>query len=63
MTQLDLTDYRPQGSTINPEHDLARLSKQCRAVWAVTNSGQWMTLREISTACGAPEASISARLR
>jgi Fic family protein len=45
--------------------DRVRLGKQLVKVrdFLLANAGTWLTLREISDATGAPEASASARLR
>jgi hypothetical protein len=43
--------------------DHGRLAQQRVAVWNFMESGGWHTLAEISAATGAPEASVSARLR
>lgn len=52
------------GGTYEPSEDYARLAGQQRAVWAVlTQFPRWWTLRELSVAVGASEASVSARLR
>lgn len=50
-------------STICQEIDGERLGRQLVAVRDCMADGQWRTLREISQATGAPEASASARLR
>lgn len=51
------------GATFNAEHDEARLLGQLVRVRTLMLDGVWRTLSEISVATGAPEASISARLR
>lgn len=72
--QLRLLDYRPHpyptrlerdfdGETFEPARDHDRLARQLDAVADVMADGAWRTLREIATACGAPESSVSARLR
>lgn len=47
--------------------DRIRLTRQLQVVFIVTEQasrkGQWLTLGELAAACGAPESSISARLR
>lgn len=43
--------------------DHVRMGKQRAAVWALVRLGEWWTLAEVSEATGAPEASVSARLR
>ena len=51
------------GRTYEPEKDRERLGKQLEAVRALMRDGRWRTLAEIAHAVGAPEASVSARLR
>ena len=60
--------YRPppgsrDGETVIPKKDEKRLNRQAQLVWNFMSDGQWHTLAEISRATGAPEASVSARLR
>lgn len=52
-----------QGSTYQPELDFDRLSSQLQRVEHLMADGKWRSLREIATAVGGSEASISARLR
>jgi hypothetical protein len=54
---------RFDGATYSPEHDEARLTGQNQRVHALMQDGEWRTLEEISSATGAPQASVSARLR
>lgn len=68
MIQSDLLSWVPpdtdrHGSTYENAFDFTRLNAQQKAVWAVMRDGEWRTLREISLATNAPEASVSARLR
>ena len=58
QTMLDF-----KGATYDPEQDQVRLSKQAAKVWEVLKRGQWYTLRALSIMTGAPEASVSARIR
>lgn len=51
------------GITYSPEHDGRRLTKQLQAVQKLMSDGRWRTLPAISRIVGAPEASVSARLR
>lgn len=51
------------GRTYNPARDRERLQLQLNAVLTFMRDHRWHTLREISQAVGAPEASVSARLR
>jgi hypothetical protein len=51
------------GQTYAPEKDRARLGQQLGAVRVLMVDKRWRTLAEIATAVGAPEASVSARLR
>ena len=50
------------GDTITPA-DFPRLNRQLRAVYDLMRDGQWRSLRVIAQETGAPESSISARLR
>lgn len=50
------------GRTFQPQ-DRSRLNRQAQAVWDAMQDHRWHTLAEISQATGAPEASVSARLR
>jgi hypothetical protein len=55
---------RPEdGATAVAEEDFIRLARQQRAVFDVMKDGRLRTLHEISRLTGAPEASVSARLR
>lgn len=60
MSQAGLFD----GRTFNETRDGGRLDKQLQAVkrYALDNPG-WFTLKEMAYMAGAPEASVSARLR
>jgi hypothetical protein len=51
------------GATFDEFLDGDRLRRQLAAVYAVMSDGQWRTLKQIHHLTGAPEASISARLR
>lgn len=51
------------GSTFEPKRDRKRLNKQASAVFQFMQDHEWHSLRDISEATGAPEASASARLR
>jgi hypothetical protein len=51
------------GADYNHERDQKRLMKQSDRVFEFMKSGAWRTLRQISDATGAPEASASAALR
>jgi len=51
------------GDTFSESLDGDRLRVQLNAVWAFMFDERWHTLNEISVAIGAPEASVSARLR
>ena len=54
---------RFDGDTYVPERDGARLTKQINKVFYLMKDGQWRTLAEIAFLTGAPESSVSARLR
>lgn len=51
------------GSTYDPARDRARLQRQLARVREIMRDGQWRTLAELAAETGAPEASVSARLR
>lgn len=51
------------GKTFVRARDRERLAAQLTAVRRFMSDGQWRLLAEIAAATGAPEASISARLR
>lgn len=66
--QPSLLDWQPppsdrHGASYDHAADFARLNRQQQAVYEAMKHGAWMTLREISDATGAPEASVSARIR
>ena len=51
------------GRTYVHERDGGRLASQHKRVLSALEAGGWWTLRELSLATGAPEASVSARIR
>lgn len=51
------------GETYEHDRDGKRLGKQYIAVLRLMSDGVWRSLGEIADAVGAPEASVSARLR
>jgi len=51
------------GVTYDPALDHNRLTKQLGRVWQAMSDRKWRTLRQLSRAADAPEASVSARLR
>ena len=51
------------GDTFVSSRDESRLTAQLVQVAAAMSDGQWHTLAELSSRVGAPEASVSARLR
>lgn len=51
------------GVTYDRARDLSRLNNQARLVFDAMRYGDWRSLAEIAAITGAPEASISARLR
>ena len=51
------------GVTYDPERDKARLTGQLERVYEVVRHGDWHTLASIAAITGAPEGSVSARLR
>lgn len=52
-----------QGSTWDEARDGERIARQRARVEAVMANGDWHTLRALAEATGAPEASVSARIR
>lgn len=60
---LSLLDWRPAGVTAVHPRDTERLGDQLKAVFEFVKTGEWVTLRQIAAHVGAPEASVSARLR
>ena len=67
MTDTPLLDWIPpfiaKGATFDGERDSERLGAQINRVLEFCLGAGWFTLRDVSTACGDPEASCSARLR
>ena len=59
MNQLNFFD----GRTFVQARDGERLGKQMAAVLSHLQDGDWWTLAGLSAVTGAPEASVSARLR
>lgn len=51
------------GQTFDPPRDRVRLNAQMQKVYDLMKDGAWRSLREIAETIGAPEASVSARLR
>lgn len=58
-----MTAMHFDGATFDYQRDGARLGFQASVVWTLMLDGQWRTLWQIAQMTGAPEASISARLR
>lgn len=63
LHQPSLFDADHDGRTYARERDKTRLNAQQTAVFNAMRDGQWRTLARIHACTGAPEASISARLR
>ena len=61
MSEIQLPLF--QGKTFDEDRDGKRLSVQLVKVRRLMADGLWRTLAEIAEATGAPEASVSARLR
>ena len=61
--QLDLTEYRFDGSDYDHSRDTLRLTGQIHRVRECMRDGRWRSLREIAAITGDPEASVSAQLR
>ena len=55
--------YDFDGSTYDRALDRKALSKQFETVKGIMGDGNWHTLPELAHKTGAPEASVSARLR
>jgi hypothetical protein len=51
------------GDSFDEGMDGGRLRRQLAAVWKVVSDERWYTLKTISHQVGAPEASVSARMR
>lgn len=51
------------GASYDAALDGARLNAQTQRVFDVMRDGAWRTLAQLAAAAGAPEASVSARLR
>ena len=58
-----MTDRDFDGATFDPDRDGERLTKQLVAVRQAMSDHDWHTLYALSIITGAPEASISARIR
>lgn len=56
-------ELRFDGATYEHSRDGSRLADQTRAVFAAMCDGKFRTLTAIASLTGAPEASVSARLR
>jgi hypothetical protein len=67
VTQLcmdfSIPDRMFDGATYSPQFDYERLAGQNRKVFDCMKDGVYRTLSEIEAVTGAPQASISARLR
>ncbi len=65
LSHTGLFDLSPRfdGADYVPAHDQLRLTGQLKRVWDVICDTEWHTLREIATATGDPESSVSAQLR
>lgn len=57
------TDAHFDGETYSPSRDKHRLKGQLKAVYEAMQDGKWHSLQGLALSIGAPEASISARLR
>lgn len=60
---IEVTTPHFDGETYEPDRDHLRLARQHVAVRREMSDGRWWTLRELAEVVGAPEASVSARLR
>lgn len=59
----DMAGLHFDGATYDHSRDCTRLAEQTQAVFTIMKDGQFRTLSHISRMTGAPEASVSARLR
>lgn len=59
----DMAGLHFDGATYDHARDCTRLAEQTQAVFAIMKDGQYHTLSDIARMTGAPEASVSARLR
>lgn len=62
-TTAEQLTMRFDGATYDHARDSGRLGDQMAAVYEFMKSGKYWTLAEIAAATGAPESSVSARLR
>jgi len=60
---MDSSEFEFGGTTYEPERDRDRLARQLLRVKRAVSDGQWWTLEKLEREIGAPQASISARLR
>lgn len=63
LHQLSMFDADHDGKTYDRDRDKDRLNLQQSTVFNAMKDGNWRTLARIKAMTGAPEASISARLR
>src|SRR5258706_8981862 len=63
LHQLSMFDADHDGKTYDHDRDKDRLNLQQAIVFKAMQDGRWRTLARIHAMTGAPEASISARLR
>ncbi len=65
MTQPDFDWTAPHfdGYTYDAARDGQRLNAQLQRVLSAMNTGDWLTLAQLSSTTGDPEASVSARMR
>jgi hypothetical protein len=61
VTELSLWDF--DGRTYVRARDTGRLSRQLIAVRSILSDYEWHTLDDLAERTGAPEASVSARIR
>lgn len=63
MTELAVSPMRFDGATYDHARDSGRLAAQMGAVFDLMKDGVWRSLAQIAEKVGAPESSVSARLR
>jgi hypothetical protein len=63
FTGIDFSRLKFDGADINPHRDNKRLGQQMERIIELMKDEKWRIMKEISTICQAPEASVSAQLR
>jgi len=63
QTQMNFDHLVFNGPDYNPHRDNTRLGNQMLRIIELMKDEKFRTMKEISTSCEAPEASVSAQLR